>query len=154
MTETDISDKIKAALQKQINVPRPYIHYDYMRLESHLTLQGLPDANLCVAGDRQVGITALNEPIYMPYPLEIWLEYKVGNNNPSPLQIAWAKRRFDLGQTNVYCVRGFSEATNLVSFTSMSQFWNEWKDNEQFNYDELVYRLLTGEFYAQRHNTA
>lgn len=146
MTETDLSNEIKKALTKQKLIEDSHVHaveliqFDYMRLESHSTIQGLPDVNLCVQS---------KEGFYAP---EIWLELKIGSEIPRPLQISWARRRWELGQHNIYCIRGYQTFNREVAafVEPMNSYWSAYKPlpNMVMTMDRLAYFLLTGEEYS------
>jgi hypothetical protein len=137
VTETDLSREIKEALFQCSATYK--IQFDYMRLESHATIQGLPDANLCVQS---------KEGFYAP---EIWLELKIGDNKPSALQIGFARRRWELGQHNIYCIRGRETKGVVVALVeSMNQYWNSYPATAAcMTMDSLAYFLLTGEEYRE-----
>lgn len=159
MTETDLSNEIKKALDQQTlinynNEPKgAWIKYDYMRLESHSTLQGLPDANLCVEvseKDQCQGYGCCSERVN-DTSIEIWLELKIGSEKPRPLQISWARRRWELGQHNIYCIRGYKTLNSQVAayVEPMNIYWAEYKSlpSMVMTMDRLAYFLLTGEEY-------
>ena len=156
MTETDLSNEIKRALQDQkLVVERtglsagtynPKIRYDYMRLESHTTVLGLPDVNLCVED--------LDKDSDTQCATEIWLELKIGSETPRPLQISWARRRWELGQHNIYCIRGYQTMNREVAafVEPMNIYWAEYKPlpSMVMTLDRLAYFLLTGEEYRDK----
>lgn len=151
MIETDLSHEIKKALTFQRLVDG-FIKFDYMRLESHSTLQGLPDALMCVQRDWRSGELVYEEK--RSSAQEIWLELKIGSETPNALQIGFARRRWELGQHNIYCIRGYQTLNKEVAafVEPMSIYWSEYKPlpSMVMTMDRLAYFLLTGEKYRDK----
>ena len=120
-TETQISHNLVKALEKN---KRSDQHFSYTRLESNMTAQGIPDAILCIGGR------------------EIWLEFKVQPNTPSPLQIGFALARLKAGNPNCFVITELTRLDKGRLSLRMAWAYNDTTLGHIFDYDELTKFLL------------